>query len=272
MSDNIILPSLPPIGSLTISDSGNGSSTSANANTSTNVSSGSGANRNSMGFGYNPSIGPSSNLITEETVSLHLSNKKIINITPQSQNSIYDRNINKKGLEISLSALSFLFCEIISWVQGQSKGIQDLEARLNGLGYQIGQRYLELVKLREGIKYGKREIKIIEILQFIHGPFWKAIFGKVANELEKSQDAENEYMISDNVPLLSKFISVPKDYGNLNVSALIAGIIEGALDSSFFQAEVSAHSVPRDGLPLRTTFLINFDKSVLTREEMRFSR
>lgn len=252
MSD-IILPSLPPIGTLTISDSKSAKS-----------------QQKSLGLGYNPSIGPSSNLINEESASLLL-NKKTITIT-SAASSIYERNISKKGLEINISSLSFLFCEIVIWCQKKSKGIQDLEARLNGLGYQIGQKYLELVKFREGLKYGKREIKIIEILQFIHGPFWKAIFGKTANELEKSQDHDNEYMITDNIPLLAKFISVPKDYGNLNVSAFIAGIIEGALDSSFFQAEVSAHSVPKDGLPLRTTFLIKFDQSVLYREEIRFNR
>ena len=48
------------------------------------------------------------------------------------------------------------------------------------------------------------------MLQFIHGPFWKLIFGKTANELEKSQDLPNEYMIVENVPLLNRFISIPK--------------------------------------------------------------
>ncbi|CAK7902644.1 trafficking protein particle complex subunit 31 [[Candida] anglica] len=241
MSDNIILPS---IGSLALSSS------------------------QDSGFGYNPAVGANSNAISEETSALLLS-KKTINVSILSSSTIYERNISKKGTEINLSSLSFLFCEIVSWAQSKSKGIQDLEARLNGLGYQIGQKYLELTKLREGLKYGKRETKIIDILQFIHGPIWKTIFGKIANELEKSQDLENEYMIIDNIPLVSKFISVPKDYGNLNVSAFVAGIIEGALDSAYFPAEVSAHSVPKEGFPLRTVFLIKFDQSVLDRDEIR---
>ncbi|KAK6461308.1 transport protein particle complex subunit [Scheffersomyces coipomensis] len=219
------------------------------------------------GFGYNPSVGPQSNNITQET-SNYLLSKRTTSIT--SPNSIYDKSIiNKKTNEISLSSLSFLFCEIVNWCHKSSKGIQDLETRLNGLGYTVGQKYIELIKLREGFKTNKREIKIIEMLQFIHGIFWKSIFGKTANELEQSQDVSNEYMIIDNSPLMSKFISIPKEYGELNCSAFIAGIIEGALDSSGFFANVTAHSMAIPGFPLRTVFLIKFDESLSIRESLR---
>ncbi|OBA19458.1 TRAPP I complex [Metschnikowia bicuspidata var. bicuspidata NRRL YB-4993] len=247
MIDKPILPSVESIGALTIHD----------------VS--------KTGFGYNPSIGPNSNAITAETSSILL-NKRVVNLTPTLHQSIYDRNVNNKKIsEISLLTLGFLFCEIVSWAHGKSKDVLDLESRLNGLGYQIGQRYLELIKLREGIKYSKREIRIIEILQFIHGPFWKAVFGKPANELEKSQDVHDEYMIIDNMPPVSKFISIPKEYGDLNCSAFVAGIIEGALDSSGFHCTVVAHSAPAEETPLRTVFLVKFDESLFTREEIRFN-
>lgn len=121
------------------------------------------------------------------------------------------------------------------------------------------------------MKYGKRENKILEILQFIHGPLWRAIFGRTANDLEKSQDVDDEYMIIDNTPLISKFISIPKDYGNLNCSAFVAGMIEGALDLSGFHAHVVAHSSPIEGLPQRTVFLIKFDPLLFTRENIHFS-
>ena len=48
-------------------------------------------------------------------------------------------------------------------------------------------------------------------------------------------------MIVENVPLLNRFISIPKEYGDLNCSAFVAGIIEGALDNSGFNADVTAH-------------------------------
>lgn len=247
MSDKPIYPSVSSLGALSISD------------------------LSKHGFGYNPAVGPSSNALTQESSSILL-NKKTISLTPTSHNSVYDRSIStKKVNEISLSSMAFLFCEAVNWALEKSKGILDLENRLNGLGYQIGQRFLELVKIREGMKYGKRETKIIEILQFIHGPFWKSIFGKTSNDLEKSQDVNDEYMIIDNLPVVSKFISIPKDYGNLNCSAFVAGIIEGALDSSGFHANVVAHSAPTDNAPLRTVFLIKLDKQLLLREQIRFS-
>lgn len=222
----------------------------------------------SPGFGYNPAVGPSSNAVTSETSNIILS-KRTVNLTPTSLNSVYDRNLNRKSLEINLSSLSFLFCEIVNWAHRQSRGILDLELRLNGLGYQVGQRYLELIKIREGFKYGKRETKVIEMLQFLHLPMWTAMFGRPANELEKSQDSDNEYMITDNVPLVSQFFVVPKDYGNLNCSAFIAGIIEGALDSAYFSATVTAHSDPQEGLPLRTVFVVKFDRLCIERELLR---
>lgn len=220
-------------------------------------------------FGYNPSLGPHSNEITETSLNLLL-NRKTINLTPTSAHSIYDRNISgTKKLEISISSLSFLFCEVVNWSHRSSKGIQDLENRLNGLGYKIGQRTLELVKLRERFKNTKREIRLVEMLQFIHSTLWKSLFGEAANELERSQDISNEYMITDNCPLMAKFINIPKDYGNLNCSALTAGIIEGALDSAGFYAHVSAHSVPTDQMPQRTVFLIKVEEEVLIREDLR---
>lgn len=242
-----ILPSVASMGALTIQD----------------VS--------KTGFGYNPAVGPASNAITAETSSI-LVNKRTPSCTPVSHSSIYDRNLNtKKTGTISILSLAFLFGEVVSYAHGKSKGILDLEKRLNGLGYQVGQRYLELVKLREGLKYGKREIRIVEILQFIHGPFWSAVFGKTANELEKSQEVYDEYMITDNVPLIAKFISIPKEYGDLNCSAFVAGIIEGALDSAGFFANVVAHSAPTPEAPLRTIFLVKFAELLFTREEIRFS-
>lgn len=226
-------------------------------------------NRSKYGFGYNPSVGPLSNVIDQDASALLL-NKRPLSLAVSPNNSIYEKGIQtKKTNEISLSALAFLFCEIVNWAHGKSKGIQDLEDRLNGLGYQVGQRYLELVKLREGMKYGRRETKIIEMLQFIHGPFWKAVFGKTANELEKSQDVNNEYMVIDNVPLISKFISIPREYGNLNCSAFVAGIVEGALDSAGFNATVTAHSAPEGELTMRTVFLVKFDDLLFLREEIR---
>ncbi len=48
--------------------------------------------------------------------------------------------------------------------------------------------------------------------------------------------AEDEYMISDYDLFVNKFISVPKDMGQLNCAAYVAGIVKGALEGAGFPA------------------------------------
>jgi hypothetical protein len=84
-------------------------------------------------------------------------------------------------------------------------------------------------------KSNKREIKLLGILTFISYTVWKSLFGKQADSLEKSTEQEDEYMISENAPMIvTKYISTPKDYAGLNCASLVAGIVEGILDAAEF--------------------------------------
>ncbi|RHZ56090.1 hypothetical protein Glove_406g58 [Diversispora epigaea] len=180
--------------------------------------------------------------------------------------SILDRILNKtKGTEVGLSAFAFLFSEMLQYAQKRVHGIQDLERKLNDFGYRVGTRLLELIVWRD--KNSKRETRVLGILYFIHTTVWKTLFGKQADSLEKSKEHEDEYMISDNDPVISRYISVPKELSQLNCNAFLAGIVEAILDGAQFPARVTAHSVPQEGFPLRTTILIQFDKEVLQRDE-----
>ncbi|ORZ10862.1 NO signaling/Golgi transport ligand-binding domain-containing protein [Absidia repens] len=155
---------------------------------------------------------------------------------------------------------------MLQYTQKRVNGIQDLERKLNEFGYRIGARMLELLTWRE--KVAKRETRVLGVLYFIHNVVWKALFGKQADSLEKSTENEDEYMISDNDPILTRYISVPKELSQLNCNAFIAGIVEACLDGYQFPARVTAHTVPVDGFPQRTTILIKLDKDVLQREEL----
>ncbi|KAI8639834.1 NO signaling/Golgi transport ligand-binding domain-containing protein [Parasitella parasitica] len=155
---------------------------------------------------------------------------------------------------------------MLQYAQKRVNGIQDLERKLNEFGYRVGFRVLELLAWRE--KVAKREIKVLNVLYFIHSTVWKALFGKQADSLEKSTENEDEYMISDNEPVLTRYISVPKELSQLNCNAFVAGIVEAVLDGYQFPARVTAHTVPQDGFPQRTTILIKLDKEVLDREEL----
>ena len=121
-----------------------------------------------------------------------------------------------------------------------------------------------------------------------------------------ARQAEDEYMISDTEVFVNKYISVPRDMGQLNCAAFIAGIVKGVLDGAGFPARyacslaaaivavavpslqgslqwchcalvlpevyyllcrVTAHFVPVKGMAKpKTTILMKFEPSVLSRE------
>lgn len=67
---------------------------------------------------------------------------------------------------------------------------------------------------------------------------FKALFGKEADKLEHANDDDRTYYLIEKESVVNKFISVPKDKGNLNCAAFSAGIIEGILNTSNFVCEV----------------------------------
>ncbi|KAG5353865.1 hypothetical protein C0989_001117 [Termitomyces sp. Mn162] len=189
--------------------------------------------------------------------------------------TIYDRNLNKTRVaEVSASAFSFLFSEIVQYTQKRVSGINDLERRLNTLGYRIGMRVLELMVWRaeSSSKNPKREIRFLPALMSIHTQVWKAVFGRPADAIEKSVENADEYMIIDNDPPIERHISVPRDMSQLSCSSFTAGIVEAVMDGLGFPARVTAHNTPTAQFPSRTTILIKLEQSVLDREELQSSR
>ncbi|KAJ1910860.1 protein particle complex subunit [Tieghemiomyces parasiticus] len=181
--------------------------------------------------------------------------------------SILDRSLNRaQASEVNLSAFSFLFSEILQYTQNRVDGISDFEQRLNTLGFGIGVRVLELTMWREKGQ-PRRERRVLNVLYYIHSVVWKSLFGRPAHALEKSTDNEDEYMLIDNEPVASRFVSVPKELSQFNCNAFVAGIIEGVLHGCQCSARVTAHTVPVDGKPLRTIFLIKLSEEAVQREE-----
>ncbi|QLL30808.1 hypothetical protein HG536_0A06230 [Torulaspora globosa] len=110
-----------------------------------------------------------------------------------------------------------------------------------------------------------RDLKIIDMLQFVHGTVWSYLFGHVSDDLVKSSERDNEYMIVDNQPVLTQFVS-----GGVSCDYFVCGIIQGFLNTAKFPCRVSAHCMPQDGFDRRVVYLIQFDKQVLEREGLRF--
>ena len=105
--------------------------------------------------------------------------------------------------EVSLSAFSFLFSEIVQYSQERSLSIDDMQDRLQSAGRGVGARVFELQCWREkqGKGDGKRLNRLIELLTFISTNLWKSLFGKPADSLERSTQASSEYMILEAEPI-----------------------------------------------------------------------
>lgn len=155
--------------------------------------------------------------------------------------------------------------------------------RLNDQGYPLGLRLLDLLFYRSTSTSSSaltssstsssppnRPLRILALLHLIHGPLWRLLFQRAADALEHSvsPDTPNEYMITDNDPLVNTYISVPREMNMLNCAAFVAGIIEGVCDGCGFETKVSAHSQPTEMWPSRTVFLVQFGDSVMEREKV----
>ncbi|KDD76539.1 transport protein particle component protein [Helicosporidium sp. ATCC 50920] len=187
--------------------------------------------------------------------------------TSRAAHGVVEKSLIKgKSEQISLSAFSYLFSELVQYFQAQVSNVGELERRLEGAGRGIGLRLLELLVYRE--RSGRRDLRLLDALRFVHSTLWKYLFGRAAQDLEQSNTAEDEYMISDADIFVTKFISVPKEMGHLNCAAFVAGIVGGVLDGAGFPSRVTAHYVPVPGQARqKTTLLIKVDPSVLEREK-----
>lgn len=146
-------------------------------------------------------------------------------------------DLRKPRPQVASSAFCHLYSEMVQYFQGRCAKMADLDTKLTDLGMDVGLRLNELIAFRE--RSGKRETKLIAMLQFITTTVWRFLFGKTA-DLEKSTE-NNDYMIIDEMPLTNKFVSVPKQYGRLNTASYLGGIIQGMLCGSNFPCNVSAH-------------------------------
>ncbi|KOS17193.1 Trafficking protein particle complex subunit 5 [Escovopsis weberi] len=189
---------------------------------------------------------------------------------PNNGKTIYHRPLNRtKTAELSQASFAFLFGEMVTYAQRRVKGIQELEQRLNLQGHSIGVKLLDLLLYREPARTQLRPQNIIALLHFIKQNVWQHLFGRQADRLEKSTDADkpDEYMIIDNEPLVNQYISVPREMSQLNCAAFVAGVVEGVCDGADFPARVTAHTVGEgDMWPSKTVFLVKFRSEVVERE------
>ncbi|KAI7695303.1 hypothetical protein SSS_01572 [Sarcoptes scabiei] len=135
-----------------------------------------------------------------------------------------------------------------------------MQSKLAEIGYNVGQRIVDLMLIRE--KNFRREIRLINMLIFVRSKVWTMLFGKEADKLEQANDDKNTYYIIERESIVNKFISVPKDKKNINCAAFVGGIIEAILNECNFPAKISVHW--HEG----TTYMIKFRDSVIERDKL----
>ncbi|AAS53779.1 AFR408Cp [Eremothecium gossypii ATCC 10895] len=206
------------------------------------------------------------------------------NATKPPHSKLYAESLAPKHKQVSLSAFTFLFQEMVVQQRDSSKTVAEIEAKLNALGYAIGMRLVELLPFRDSVPtkasatdgaealapaipmMKKRPLKILDILQYVHGPLWRYLFGAASDDLVKSSERENEYMIVDNEPQWTQFIHGT----SIQCESFTGGIIEGVLDHAGFPCHVTVHTDPEGTYDQRTVYLIQFKKQVVEREYLRF--
>lgn len=203
-------------------------------------------------------------------------------VTTGSVPDILERPRDKtRHAEVSLSAMQFLFAEMVMYAQDRVSGIAEFEQLLGAIGRHVGLRALAMQSQRaqsaSNPKRPQRETRLLKTLLWVHTTLWKVLFGFPADNLERSTESDRfdecayydtltADMITTNTPLFSRGMSVPKEMEQLSVEAYTAGIVEGALEGLGFPARVTAHTVSTDAYPDRTTILIKLDRSVMERE------
>jgi len=114
--------------------------------------------------------------------------------------NIVDRSLAPLGITASGDVYALLFSELVQYSRNRVTSVTELEARLAVVGGRVGQRALTLLAVRDGgvlggkaaAGAGKREVRVLGVLNLVVSGVWKFLFGKQADGLKKVNDSEDE--------------------------------------------------------------------------------
>ena len=162
---------------------------------------------------------------------------------------------------IPKQTFALLFSEIVQYCHQKSDTLDQFSQQLAEMGYPIGCTLLEVIEQNNTINY-KRHTKAVQALIQMKDQIWKYIFGYSADDLKQTVDDENCYMICDNSPFVTRYISHPQDIKKVfNCNSFVAGIVQGILNSAGFKCKVTAHPDPDAEETDGVIFLVKFEES-----------
>ncbi|ADM12620.1 transport protein particle complex subunit [Encephalitozoon intestinalis ATCC 50506] len=142
--------------------------------------------------------------------------------------------------------MSYLICGIVEYLLEQKK---DVEASLKTIGYEIGIKLLEVCNF-------EREVHIPTLLYRIAFDFLSLV-GDSDKRIDKSEDSDKTYFLTDADGVLSRFMSVPTEWDGFSADSVVCGMIEAVLMASGYRSEVTAFPKPSESLSNRVIFQIN---------------
>lgn len=128
----------------------------------------------------------------------------------------------------------------------------DPEAVLKEIGYDMGKKLLILERKRQ-------EDDLEALLYWIAYVLLPSLY-ETDRVLERSSAEHNTFFITENNPLMNKYISLPGENSAFTCDAIFAGVIESILVASEFRATVTAHNVESIPHPDRVIYVIKINK------------
>ncbi|WEL39903.1 BET3-like protein [Encephalitozoon hellem] len=147
--------------------------------------------------------------------------------------------------KVPASIMSYLVCGMVEYLIEQRK---EVEADLRAIGYEVGVKLLEICNF-------EREIHIPTLLYRITFDLLSLVSDS-DKRIEKAEDADRTYLLTDADGIFSRFVSVPKEWEGFSADSVVCGMIQAALMASGYISEVTAFPKPSESLPNRIIFQI----------------
>ncbi|CAI2731218.1 unnamed protein product [Schistosoma spindalis] len=122
---------------------------------------------------------------------------------PKNSAAILEKSLTKLRGDVNIASFAYLFVELVKYSMRNVSSMDLVQKRLSDFGKSVGERMLDVVYLRE--KSTKRDIRLYNALIFLKSNFWKNLFNKEADELERDGVDENLFYMIEHEPVVNRF-------------------------------------------------------------------
>ncbi|RTG81006.1 trafficking protein particle complex subunit 5 [Schistosoma bovis] len=112
---------------------------------------------------------------------------------PKNSAAILEKSLTKLRGDVNIASFAYLFVELVKYSM----------RNVSNFGKFVGERMIDVVYLRD--KSTKRDIRLYNALIFLKSNFWKNLFNKEADELERDGIDENIFYMIEHEPIVNRF-------------------------------------------------------------------